>query len=228
MRVHFVFFQATLKACEELNRRLQPIRNMAPPNSTWQQIIRMAQTANVDLSSRQSFTPGETTDYSVYGVAACEMEVDVLTGSSLIRRVDILEDTGESLSPLVDVGQIEGAFVMGLGYWLTEKLVRNPQNGEMLTNRSWNYKVPGALDIPVDFRVSLLQRTPNPFGVLRSKATGEPATGMAIVAMFAIRKAIEAARKDSGLPREWFKMPIPCSPDNILLLMGHGNRDLRL
>lgn len=188
----------------------------------------MAYLATVDLGSRQSWTPGETQEYDVFGVSACEVELDVLTGNTLLRRVDILEDTGESMSPLVDVGQVEGAFVIGLGYWLTEKIVREPTTGQMLTNRTWNYKVPGALDIPVDFRISFLQRSPNPFGVLRSKATGEPATGMACVAMFAIRHAIDAARSDNGLRREWYKIPLPCSPENILLLMGNRNTDFTL
>lgn len=188
----------------------------------------MAYTANVDLSSRQAWTPFETKEYDVFAVSATEVEVDVLTGSTVIRRVDILEDTGESMSPLVDVGQVEGAFIMGLGYWFTEHLVRNPENGQLLTNRTWNYKVPGALDIPVDFRVNFLQKSPNPFGVLRSKATGEPATGMAVSVMFAIRHAIDSARADNGVPRRWYNIPVPCTPEHILLLMGNQSEDFTL
>lgn len=185
----------------------------------------MAYGRNIDLSSMQKWHSNDTQTYNIFGVSACEVELDVLTGKIILRRVDILEDTGESMSPLIDVGQVEGGFVMGLGYWLNEHLVYNQQTGELLNNRTWNYKVPGALDIPVDFRVKFLQKSPNPFGVLRSKATGEPPTCMAIVALFAVRRAINAARLDNGLPEEWYSIPLPCLPENILPLLGCKNPD---
>lgn len=188
----------------------------------------MAYNASVELGARQYWQPFDTKAYDVYGVATSEVELDVLTGSTVVRRVDILEDTGESMSPLVDVGQVEGAFMMGLGYWLTEHLVRDPMTGELLTNRTWNYKVPGALDIPVDFRVAFLQKSANPFGVLRSKATGEPALGMACSVMFAIRHALDSIRQDNRVPREWYNIPTPCSPEHLLLLMGNRNNDFTL
>lgn len=217
-----------MQACQELNRRLQPVRDAAPPNTTWQRLVKIAYETAVDLSAQESWQLNETQDYDIFGVTACEVELDVLTGNTLLRRVDLLEDTGESMSPLVDVGQVEGGFVMGLGFYMNEKLVNDKTTGELLTNRTWTYKVPGALDIPVDFRIAFLQNAPNPFGVLRSKSTGEPSTCMSCVAMFAVKHALDAARLDNGLPREWYNMPVPCTPENILPLMGNKNSDFTM
>lgn len=106
--------------------------------------------------------------YNIYGVAASEVIVDILTGSHIVTRVDLIEDVGDSMSPCVDMGQIEGAFIMGLGFWTTEDTMYT-RNGKILTNRTWNYKVPGIQDIPVDFRVQVPSHNPNPTGVLHSK-----------------------------------------------------------
>lgn len=156
------------------------------------------------------------------------MEIDVLTGQIQLSRVDILEDTGESISPGIDVGQIEGAFVMGIGYWLTEVLVYDMSNGALLTNRSWNYKPPGAKDIPVDFRIRLIQTGDNPYGVLRSKATGEPALTMAIVVVFALRYALRSAQKDAGRPDDWIPLGSASTPDQIFLKASNAYEQYKL
>ncbi|CAD7078522.1 unnamed protein product [Hermetia illucens] len=158
--------------------------------------------------------------YDIWGLCLSEVEVDILTGNLLINRVDILEDTGESLSPSIDIGQIEGAFIMGVGYWLTEKLVFNRQTGELLTNRTWNYKPPGVKDIPIDFRITLLQNSPNPAGFLRSKATGEPAICLSVSVLFALRRALESSRADAGLAPNWFHLGAPTSPEETVLNSG--------
>lgn len=106
--------------------------------------------------------------YKVYAVGAAEIELDVLTGLHQVTRVDILEDVGDTMNPEIDIGQIEGAFVMGMGYFTTEKVVVG-ENGEILSNRTWNYTPPGAKDIPIDFRIKLPGKNPNPVGVLKSK-----------------------------------------------------------
>lgn len=80
---------------------------------------------------------GDVVSYDIWGVACIEVEVDVLTGDYKIVRSDIIEDAGESMSPLVDIGQIEGAFVMGLGWWLTEELIYDKSTGELLTDNTW-------------------------------------------------------------------------------------------
>lgn len=96
---------------------------------------------------------------------------------------------------------------MGVGYWLTEKLIYDGQTGELLTNRTWSYKVPGAKDIPIDFRVKFLQNVNNE-GVLGSKSTGEPALTLSIVVMFALRHAIDSVRLDNGLRGTWYQLGI--------------------
>lgn len=167
--MNFVSLQATKKACDLLLARLTPIK-AENPGADWAQVIAKAFEKNVDLAATYMYKPSDLKEYQVWGASCCEVEVDFLTGNLQITRVDILEDVGESLSPGIDIGQIEGAFVMGLGYWLTENLVYDRSSGELLTNRTWNYKPPGAKDIPVDFRVTFLRRSSNPFGVLRSKS----------------------------------------------------------
>lgn len=164
-------------ACEMLLERLKPVRE-ENPNSSWEELVEIAFTKNVDLSATFYYKCEDMKNYYVYAMSCAEVEVDFLTGNMLLKRVDILEDTGESMSPGIDIGQIEGGFVMGMGIWLTENLVYDPKTAELLTDRSWNYKPPGAKDIPVDFRVKLVQKKPNPCFVLRSKATGEPPVTM--------------------------------------------------
>ena len=165
------------KSCEILLERLKPIRD-ENPDASWEELIEIAFWKNVDLVASYMYKLEEMEPYFVYAMSCAEVEVDFLTGNILLKRVDILEDTGESMSPGIDVGQIEGGFIMGLGIWLTENLVYDPKTAELLTDRSWNYKPPGAKDIPIDFRIKLVQKKPNPCFVLRSKATGEPPVTM--------------------------------------------------
>jgi xanthine dehydrogenase/oxidase len=113
-------------------------------------------------------SPKDVKTYEVCGVCACEIELDVLTGQYLIKRVDLLEDAGTSMNANIDMGQVEGAFVMGMGYFTSEQIVID-ENGQLLTNRTWNYKPPGARDIPVDFRIKFPKNTPNNGGVLNAK-----------------------------------------------------------
>lgn len=94
---------------------------------------------------------------------------------------------------------------MGIGYWLTEKLIYDGQTGELVTNRTWTYKVPGAKDIPIDFRVKFLQNV-NSEGVFGSKTTGEPAFTLAVVVIFALRHAIDSVRADSGNKEKWYRL----------------------
>ncbi|XP_053675021.1 uncharacterized protein LOC128725312 [Anopheles nili] len=205
-----------IQACEILNARIQPIKNEFK-NAPWEKITQICYTRDIDLSALFHYKNEDLKAYSILGVSCAEVEVDILTGNIQLKRVDILEDTGESLSPGIDVGQIEGAFVTGIGYWLTESLVYDMASGALLTNRTWNYKPPGAKDIPVDFRIRLLQNGGNPFGVLRSKATGEPALTMSVVVVFALRYALRSSQKDAGRLDVWIPLGSASTPQQIFL-----------
>merc|ERR1711923_363922 len=120
------------------------------------------------------------TGYNIWGVAVTEVEVDILSGEMRTVRVDLLEDAGLSTSPVVDIGQVEGAFIMGLGLYTSEEIKHDPTTGELLTKNTWEYKPPAAKDIPQAFRVTLLKNARNPMGVMSSKGTGEPGILMSI------------------------------------------------
>lgn len=96
------------KACEHILERLQPIREKMPAKATWPEMINKAWEANVDLTQKELQKPSDVKAYEVVGCACAEIELDVLTGVMQIIRVDIVEDVGSSMNPLVDVGQIEG------------------------------------------------------------------------------------------------------------------------
>lgn len=136
---------------------------------SWNDVINKAHLLNLNLIASDGCKTGEMDPYTVCSLGLTEVEVDILTGNYLVKRVDILQDAGESLNPNVDIGQVEGAFIMGLGYWTTELCVTDKTTGELKTNRSWNYKPPGAKDIPTDFRIELFAQSPNQAGFMRSK-----------------------------------------------------------
>ncbi|XP_018360423.1 PREDICTED: xanthine dehydrogenase/oxidase-like, partial [Trachymyrmex cornetzi] len=142
---------ATIQACEQILQRLEPIRKKMK-NPTWMDLIFKAYEEGVDLYTRYVLmtepTQGSMKPYAVYGVTSAEVEIDLLTGQHIIRRVDLMIDAGLSVNPAIDIGQVEGAFVMGVGYWTSEDLVYTPDTGKLITDRTWNYKPPGAKDIP--------------------------------------------------------------------------------
>uniref|UniRef100_A0A182NGV5 Indole-3-acetaldehyde oxidase n=1 Tax=Anopheles dirus TaxID=7168 RepID=A0A182NGV5_9DIPT len=193
------------RACEILLERIRPVRadNRTAP---WEAIVQTCYQRRVNLSASYNVKRTDLRGYTVWALCATELELDVLTGQVQVQRVDILEDTGESMNPLLDIGQIEGAFVMALGLHVFEELRYDRGTGALTNFRTWNYKPPSARDIPVDMRIRLLQKSANPAGVLRSKTTGEPAYNLGITVQFALRYALAAARRDAGLPNEWLEL----------------------
>ncbi|MGO4104812.1 xanthine dehydrogenase molybdopterin binding subunit [Leifsonia sp. YAF41] len=137
---------------------------------------------------------GEPFKYFAYGAAAAEVEVDGFTGTYRVRRVDIVHDVGDSLSPVIDLGQIEGGFVQGVG-WLTLEELRwdtgdGPGRGRLLTQSASTYKLPSFSEMPEEFGVTLLARATEDGAIYGSKAVGEPPLMLAFSAREALREAI--------------------------------------
>jgi len=157
--------------------------------------------------------------YFAFGMAVSEAELDVLTGAVTIRRVDILHDAGTSVNIGVDLGQIEGGFIQGLG-WVTTEDVRWNDQGHLLTHSPSTYKIPTADDLPRDFRVALLADAPNPGTVRNSKAVGEPPLMLALSSWLAIKDAVSAVCHHRVEP----DLPIPATNEAILLCLERMKR----
>jgi xanthine dehydrogenase large subunit len=134
---------------------------------------------------------GEPFHYFAYGAAVSEVEISSFTGQYRILRADLLHDVGESLSPLVDRGQVEGGFIQGIGWLTTEELVWN-EAGALLTTGASTYKLPTLGECPPIFNVALLERAAEPGVVYGSKAVGEPPLMLALSVREALRAAIAA------------------------------------
>ena len=149
--------------------------------------------------------------YFACGAACSEVTVDTETGEIRLDRVDILHDAGRSLNPAIDIGQIEGGFVQGLGWLTTEELVFD-QWGQLLTHAPSTYKIPTCSDVPDDFRVELYQRGPNPEPTIyRSKAVGEPPLMLALSVFSAITHAVASLAPGRVPP-----LDAPATPEAIL------------
>ena len=134
---------------------------------------------------------GQPFYYFAYGAAVTEVVIDTLTGENRILRTDILHDTGNSLNPALDIGQIEGAYVQGSGWLTTEELVWD-DHGRLRTHAPSTYKIPAMADRPDVFNVSLWGRDNPAQTVYRSKAVGEPPFMLGISTYLALVDAISA------------------------------------
>ncbi len=150
---------------------------------------------------------GKPFHYYAYGAAVSEVQISGLTGEWRLRRVDILHDVGDSLSPDIDRGQLEGGYIQGLGWLTCEELVFDDQ-GLLLSHGPSTYKIPAVGEAPLDFRVALLDRAHQPGVIHGSKAVGEPPFCLALSAWLAIRRALRAFG-----PAE---LRLPATPEAIL------------
>jgi len=148
--------------------------------------------ATPGLSWNKDSMQGNPFYYFAYGAAVSEVVIDTLTGEWKLLRADLLHDVGRSLNPAVDIGQIEGAFIQGMGWITTEELVWHPKTGLLTTHAPSTYKIPTANDCPPVFNVNLFEGANVEDSIHRSKAVGEPPLLLPFSVFFAIRDAISA------------------------------------
>ena len=152
--------------------------------------------------------------YFAYGAACTEVAIDTLTGESRVLKVDILHDVGSSINPAIDIGQIEGGFVQGMGWLTTEQLVWNAA-GKLSTHAPSTYKIPATGDIPEHFQIDLWPEPNREDNVFGSKAVGEPPFMLAISVYEAIKDAVAAACGPEK-PGRCIRLTAPATAENVL------------
>ena len=150
--------------------------------------------------------------YFAYGAAVSEVIIDTLTGEWKLLRADLLHDAGKSLNPAIDIGQVEGAFIQGMGWLTCEELVWHPKTGALLTHAPSTYKIPTANDAPGIFNTRLFDHGNVEDSIHRSKAVGEPPLLLPFSVFFAIRDAVAAAGGEKDDP----VLSAPATPESIL------------
>ncbi|MBT2546675.1 xanthine dehydrogenase molybdopterin binding subunit [Streptomyces sp. ISL-44] len=192
----------------------------------WDDLVRTAYFQRVQLSAAGFYRTeglhwdaktfqGSPFKYFSYGAAATEVEVDGFTGAYRIRRVDIVHDVGDSLSPMIDIGQVEGGFVQGAG-WLTLEDLRwdsgdGPNRGRLLTQAASTYKLPSFSEMPEEFNVRLLENATEEGAVYGSKAVGEPPLMLA----FSVREALRQAASAFGPGGVSVELASPATPEAV-------------
>jgi xanthine dehydrogenase large subunit len=194
----------------------------------WDDLVRTAYFQRVQLSAAGYYRTeglhwdaktfrGSPFKYFAHGAAATEVEVDGFTGDYRIRRVDIVHDVGDSLSPMIDIGQVEGGFVQGAG-WLTLEDLRwdtgdGPNRGRLLTQAASTYKLPSFSEMPQEFNVTLLEHATEEGAVYGSKAVGEPPLMLA----FSVREALRQAAAEFGPAgaRTGVELASPATPEAV-------------
>uniref|UniRef100_A0A672VBY6 Aldehyde oxidase 1 n=1 Tax=Strigops habroptila TaxID=2489341 RepID=A0A672VBY6_STRHB len=214
---------AVKDACQTLLKRLQPIINKNP-KGTWNEWIKEAFEQSVSLSATGYFRgynenmdwekgEGQPFTYFLFGAACSEVEINCLTGDHKNLRTDIVMDIGCSINPAVDIGQIEGAFVQGIGLYTMEELKYSPE-GVLYTRGPDQYKIPAVCDIPEQFSVSLLSSSQNPHAIYASKGIGEAGLFLGCSVFFALRDAVTSVRNERGL-KTTFVLNSPLTAEQI-------------
>ncbi len=189
----------------------------------WARVVAWAYQARVSLSSTGYYaTPkivwdrvkgtGRPFFYFAYGAAVTEVVIDRLTGENRILRADLLHDTGTSLNPALDIGQVEGAYVQGAGWLTTEELVWDGK-GRLATHAPSTYKIPACSDRPAVFNVALWGKANREDSVGKSKAVGEPPFMLGISALYALSDAVAACGDGSVYPA----LDAPATAERVLM-----------
>jgi xanthine dehydrogenase large subunit len=215
---------AAKNAAETIKKRLDEFAATDPESGDWTfgDLCRRAHLARISLAATGYYaTPkihydrsthsGRPFLYFAYGAALSEVVVDTLTGEHRVIAVDILHDVGRSLNPAIDLGQIEGGFIQGMGWLTTEELVFD-ERGRLLTHAPSTYKIPTAGDRPPHMDIRLWRGENAEATIHRSKAVGEPPLMLAISVFSALTQAVAAAAPGNGLP----KLDAPATPERIL------------
>ncbi|MEW5318751.1 MAG: hypothetical protein WDW38_009946 [Sanguina aurantia] len=234
---------AVLDACSQLAARLAPFREALGPDASFKAVVNAAYMERVDLCAHGFYKTPDVTGYGeggnrpfnyyCYGAAVSEVELDTLTGDFQILRTDIVMDVGNPINPAIDIGQIEGAFVQGMGLFCLEELQWGDKQhgwikpGQLFTRGPGTYKIPTSNDIPIDFRVSLLTDAPNARAVHSSKVRprsvhtlqlwGSPPLFLGASVFFALKEAVYSARADAGHPG-WFQLDSPATGERLRML----------
>uniref|UniRef100_A0A3B4UT37 xanthine dehydrogenase n=1 Tax=Seriola dumerili TaxID=41447 RepID=A0A3B4UT37_SERDU len=218
---------AVKNACQTLYQRLEPLRQKDPKGSweswfisDWILQSRISDgflcvLRGPDLHMDWDKMEGQPYAYFTYGACCCEVELDSLTGDYRTVRTDIVVDIGRSVNPSVDIGQIEGAFMQGVGFYTLEELQFSP-SGLLYTRGPSQYKIPAVCDVPLQFNVYLLSDSQNPHAIYSSKGIGEPVLFLGSSVFFAIKDAVAAARSESGLVGP-FSLDSPATPERACL-----------
>lgn len=193
---------------------------------TWEEVIHAAYFQRVSLSATGFYRTeglhwdaatfqGSPFKYFAYGAAVVEVEVNGFSGEYVSRRVDILHDVGDAISPLIDIGQIEGGYIQGAGWLTLEELVWDtsdrPGRGRLTTPGPSTYKIPSFSEMPHDFRVATYCQATEPGCVYGSKAVGEPPLMLA----FAVREALRDAVSAFGNPGTSVTLASPATPEAV-------------
>ena len=197
-------------------------------NSPFAQVVADAYRARVQLwdagfytTPKIHFDPstlhGRPFYYFAYGAAVSEVAIDTLTGEHRVLRVDILHDAGRPINPAIDIGQIEGGFMQGLGWLTCEELVFGP-DGSLLTHSPSTYKIPAVSNLPPVFKLRLFDNANSEDAIHRSKAVGEPPLMLALSVFFALRDAVAAALEPGARP----PLDAPATPEAILRALNGG------